>query len=124
MFKTMGFSQAKSGMSLADFKAYYETVHAPLAISVFPTIRRYVRNYVKAESGRMPAGAQASDFAWACITEMWFDDARGYEAFNLRLRDLEVKALFDRDEEVFVRPNSVWKFEVDEVEIPITATNK
>ncbi len=64
---------------------------------------------------RMPAGASPHDFGWACLTEMWFDDAAGYDAFLDRLRNPEVLRLMQADEARFVDPASVWKLIVDEV---------
>ncbi len=66
MFKSISLIKRKPGMSLEDFKRYYEEVHAPAALKRFP-IRRYVRNYVV-----VPPGAPEPDFD--CITEFWYDN--------------------------------------------------
>jgi hypothetical protein len=115
MIKTMGFSKAKDGVSLAAFKAYYEGVHAPMAVRMLPMIHRYVRNYVQVEGARMPEGADPSEFGWACITEMWFASEADYDAFHEALSRPEIRHPLVGDEDEFVMPNSVWKVVVDEV---------
>jgi uncharacterized protein (TIGR02118 family) len=115
MLKTMGFSRAKPGLTLDEFRTHYETVHAPLAVQLFPMIRRYERNYVRFGQARMPSGLEPKDFGWTCITEMWFDDEAGYAAFNEALRDPSIRRRMQDDEAKFVASNSVWKLIVDEV---------
>ena len=113
-FKTIGFSRPRSGMTIEAFRNHYETVHAPLALQIFPSIRRYTRNYVTFDKARMPVGAAPADFGWACLTEMWFNNAAGYDAFLARLRDPEVLRVMQEDEAKFVDPASVWKLIVNE----------
>ncbi|MBP8235890.1 MAG: EthD domain-containing protein, partial [Rhizorhabdus sp.] len=43
--KTIGFMPRRADISRADFRAYYETRHAVLAVPLFP-FRRYRRNHL------------------------------------------------------------------------------
>lgn len=46
MIKTMGLLKRKPGMSREDFIDYYETRHAPLAVEIQTTMKRYIRRYL------------------------------------------------------------------------------
>ena len=76
MVKGIALLKSKPGLSPAEFRKHYEEVHAPLALSLFPTIRKYVRNYITTIA--FPAGAAELDFD--CITEQWFDNMKGFQA--------------------------------------------
>jgi len=66
----------KPGLTPAEFRRQYEEVHAPLALSLFPTIRKYVRNYIT--TNVMSADAEEPDFD--CISEHWFDNVEDVQA--------------------------------------------
>jgi len=70
MVKAMFLLKRKPGLTPAEFRQQYEEVHAPLALSLFPNLRRYVRNYIA--TNVMPADVEEPDFD--CITEIWFDN--------------------------------------------------
>jgi len=70
MVKIIFLLKRKPGLTPAEFRQQYEEVHAPLALSLFPNVRRYVRNYIM--TNVMPADAEEPDFD--CITEIWLDD--------------------------------------------------
>ena len=76
MVKAMFLLKRKPGLTPAEFRQQYEEVHAPLALSLFPNLRRYVRNYI---ATNVIAGSAAEpDFD--CIAEQWFDDMEGFQA--------------------------------------------
>jgi hypothetical protein len=111
--KTIGFVKAKQGLSSTEFRRLYE-LHALKARKAFPMIERYVRNYIESGSAT-PEDRGHPDFAWSCVTEMWFANKAAYEAFNSRLADVDVRREFSRSEADFVEPNSLAKFVVREV---------
>jgi hypothetical protein len=111
--KTMGFIKAKRGLSGTEFRRLYE-LHALKARKAFPMIERYVRNYIESGSAT-PEDSGHLDFAWSCVTEMWFANQAAYDAFNSRLADVDVRREFSRGEADFVEPNSLAKFVVREV---------
>ena len=75
MVKAIYLLKRKPGLSRAEFREHYEKVYVPLTLSLFPTIRKYVRNYIILNE--TPAGAAEPDFD--CLTEVWFDDMEGYQ---------------------------------------------
>ena len=60
------------GASIEAFRDYYETRHAPLALTHGASMSRYVRRYLEpqphAESGT------CDELPYDVITELWFDD--------------------------------------------------
>jgi uncharacterized protein (TIGR02118 family) len=59
--KTVGFMPRKPGTARADFRAYYESRHAPLAVPLFP-FHRYRRNHLV---------DQAVEPGFDCLSEFW-----------------------------------------------------
>jgi hypothetical protein len=71
-YKILLFMKRRPGMSVADFRAYYETQHAPLCAKYASGITRYVRRYI---DPRPHPETGPWDEAWFdVITELWFDD--------------------------------------------------
>jgi len=68
----------KAGMSVADFRHYYETVHVPLALSYSKGMQRYLRRYIdplpNPETGATP------EPEFDVVTELWFTNEKVYRA--------------------------------------------
>jgi hypothetical protein len=65
MHKLLLFMKRKSGMSLPDFRAYYEEQHVPLCMRYMRGPTRYVRRYIEPVPGR-------AEPEFDVITELWF----------------------------------------------------
>ena len=76
MIKWIALIKRRPGLSRAEFREHYEEVYVPLALSLYPTIRKHVRNYIIPDD--LHAGAVEPDLD--CVTEVWFDDMKGYQA--------------------------------------------
>ena len=76
MVKGLALLKRNPGLSPEEFRKHYEEVHAPLALKLVPTIRKYVRNHITT-IGFSP-GAEEPEFD--CITEQWFDNMDGFQA--------------------------------------------
>lgn len=103
MVKAMTLTKRKPGLSREEFIRHYEEVHVPLGLKYFPTMKRYVRNYVIT-----PPDAKELDFD--CITEYWYDSMDDLEAaVRFWQSDLE-GAQVVRDDELSFRDESetVW----------------
>jgi hypothetical protein len=72
IYKLLIFLKRRPGMSLEEFRAYYEGSHAPLCEKYVVGACRYVRRYVTP----LPADGddQAPEMDFDVITETWFED--------------------------------------------------
>lgn len=68
MIKTIGLMPRRPDLTRAQFRAHYETRHAPLACTLFP-FHRYVRNHL---------ANQSVEPGFDCLSEFWFDGAEGF----------------------------------------------
>jgi uncharacterized protein (TIGR02118 family) len=78
MYKILLFMKRKPGMSVAAFREYYETRHAPLCEKYSTAVTRYIRRYVDPQTH--PETGPGGEFAFDVITELWFDDKALYES--------------------------------------------
>lgn len=112
MIKRITLIKAKEGMSLADFRAYYETHHAPLAKRLFPMVADYRRSFIT-EVVRHPDGVPYPGFD--VVTENWFATEADLKAFTEKIKRPEVRAELLADEAKFTEVDKTWSFIVDEV---------
>jgi uncharacterized protein (TIGR02118 family) len=97
MTKVVLLMKRKAGLSLEEFKDYYERDHAPLAKRLLGEyMLDYRRNYrsggIATEVTDAPDGA---DFD--VITEIWYADRAAMEAMWKRAREPEIAAQIDAD---------------------------
>src|SRR5580765_8791960 len=99
--KRILFISKKDGMSMDEFRNYYETKHVPLVGSLVPfeLARTYKRNYVDA-SQTYPKDTVV-DFD--VVTEMSWDSEEKYKAFVKVMFSKEVMAKINEDEAKFQR---------------------
>lgn len=62
----------KPGMSVEEFRDYYETRHAPMAERYSASVSRYIRRYL--EPHPHPENGPAGELPYDVITELWFED--------------------------------------------------
>ena len=100
-YKILLFMKRRAGMSVAEFRDYYETRHAPLAEKYSSSVSRYIRRYLDPQphpetgTGELP---------FDVITELWFDDEAVFRGtldyITTSLMPAEIiedeKQLFDR----------------------------
>jgi EthD domain len=87
MSKNIALLSRRAELTRAQFRDYYETRHAPLAIGYFP-FTRYVRNHL----------LEADDIGFDTVSEFWSDDLAGLAA----LMQTEVGELMRADEQRFM----------------------
>ena len=109
MVKWVLFVRRRAGLTPAQFRDHYETVHAPLAMRLLP-IRRYVRNYLLPTPG-MP------DPPYDVMTEFWFDSAEEAAAARAWYAADESQTL-QRDEMTFMDRDSMIMYDAEERESP------
>ncbi len=114
MVKGIVLVKRKPGLTPAEFRQHYEEVHVPLTLSLFPTIRKYVRNYVATIA--FPASVEEPEFD--CITELWFDDMEDFQAMMDETGGGAVRAMA-HSQKVFLDAAKTVYFLVEEVESQI-----
>ena len=97
MFKSLTFLKRRPGMTLEEFRQYYEERHAPLGVAVMPQARRYFRRYVAPIA--YPTTGDASEPEFDVVTEVWCDDRESYDALLAHISKPEIMDLIVEDEE-------------------------
>jgi len=118
MIKSMVMLKAKPGMSREAFREYYETVHAPLALRLYPYFADYRRNYVDAEAYKARNGV---DPDFDVLTEITFASREDYEKFRAAQREPENARAQREDEEKFLDRRVMRGFTVEETRSEIPA---
>jgi hypothetical protein len=73
VYKILYFMKRRPGMSVADFRDYYENHHSKFVQKYMtPAVKRYVRRYIDAQPN--PETGDSSELAYDVITELWFED--------------------------------------------------
>lgn len=115
MIKILVFNKRKDGVSLEDYRHYYETAHAPLARSLFPTVGTYRRNYVDlaltAQADGRPGVSTAAP-GFDSVSEVFFDSWSDFETFRDRSAQPDVRAKVLADEQMFLDPSAIQRFVV------------
>lgn len=109
MIKILVFNKRKDGVSMEEYRHHYETVHAPLAHSLFPTVKTYRRNYVDHDSTARAdtrKGVSTADVEFDSVAEVFFDNWEDFEAFRDRSAEPDVRAQVLADEEKFLDPSA------------------
>jgi uncharacterized protein (TIGR02118 family) len=116
--KLMALAWRKPGMSVEAFREHYETRHAPLALSLIPQIKSYVRNYVRHDLDHAIEGFEGagSSTDFDVVTEITYASRADYEASMRILDDPEVRRLIAEDEERFIDRTATKYFLVESVE--------
>jgi uncharacterized protein (TIGR02118 family) len=83
--KPIALMRARSDLAPGAVRALYEDEHAPLVMRLMPMIRDYRRNYIDLQATALVPGAAWPDFD--IVTELWFDDVAGLEAFLLAMAE-------------------------------------
>lgn len=78
VYKILLFLKRRPGMSVEDFRNYYENHHVPLSLKYASGMMRYVRRYL--EPHPRPETGDGSDVGYDVITELWFDDEKVFRA--------------------------------------------
>ena len=115
MIKMMMALSAKPGLTLDDFKRYYETQHLPLVARLFPQIAEHTRNYVTADQFGGPLGFDV-------LVEVTFADEASASALNAQMEKPEVRDAIAKDEENFLDRSRIRIFPVNQTTTPLGAS--
>ncbi len=105
MFKVAVLINRNPALSPAQFRDYYESVHAPLAAGFMPRLTRYTRHFTEPfGNGVYDAGNTASADV---ITEMWFASEEDFQETMNDLASPEIAAALGADEEKLFDRSSI-----------------
>lgn len=119
MFKLIIFAKRKPGMTMAEFRAHYEDIHAPLAWELYPQMRKYLRTYLTPvehdvySTGKYPQGEPPFD----CVTEAHFESREAFQAvLDSMIAEPEKAARLAEDEARLFDVPSIWRLNSDDCE--------
>jgi uncharacterized protein (TIGR02118 family) len=98
MIKVFVLIKRKSGMSMEDFIAYYESNHAVLAKKNVPNLKKYVRHYLHPFGNEVYSADDEPDVD--VVTEVWFDDQKDFEQGMAYLTDEAIAKIIGDDEDI------------------------
>lgn len=97
MFKTITFLKRRSGLSVEEFRDYYETHHARIGENYLTRATRYMRRYLTLVPD--PISGTVVEFDYDVLTEVWFADRAEFEHAMQELGQSDVLSLIEADEE-------------------------
>ncbi len=77
-YKMLLFMKRRPGMTVGEFRDYYENVHAPLSTKHARNMTHYVRRYL--EPLPHPETGAWNDPPFDVITEIWYDDEAAFRS--------------------------------------------
>lgn len=117
MIKMVTLIPRKPGMSRQEFIDYYENHHVPLALSLFPQIRKCVRNYPCSDNFHYVGSTASPVVPFDAVTEHCFADQASYDEMMAQFAsDPEKFRQISEDEDKFCDKEHMIMFMVDECE--------
>lgn len=113
-YKMLIFLKRRPGMSLEEFRDYYENRHVPLCLKYSAGPTRYVRRYIQAMVNQ--ATGEPSEPEFDVITEIWFTDRKAMDiALKYAGRGILPPDVLEDEQRVFDRSKSrfTWVVEVE-----------
>ena len=111
MFKIIILSKRKSGLSMQEFRDYYETRHAVLALSLTPLVRGYVRHYLAPMES--PLHGVAAESSADCVTEVWWDNEGDFREAMKAVAEPSLAAISEDEEQFADRSSIRWFRAID-----------
>lgn len=106
----------RQDLTAQQFRDYYENRHAPLALTLFPYLKGYKRNYIRHDlvhRRAQPEGAPAP-LNFDAITEIVFDSKADYERMVREMTDPVIRDRVVEDEKQFLDRSATVVLMVEE----------
>ena len=116
MPKLIALISKKSSISEEDFKNYYESNHAPLIESLFPTLSGYTRTYLFESnllSDTLPLESDGAQSQFNVITELTFKNEEDLNQFFERGTHQDVVEAIRDDEANFLDGEKTIMYRVE-----------
>lgn len=110
----------KQDLTPAQFRDYYETKHAPMALKLFPYMKDYRRNYIRQDLMHQRAGGESikAPLDFDVITEITFANKSDYDRMVHDMTSPAVQTQVIEDEKRFLDRSATVVFLVDEEATP------
>jgi uncharacterized protein (TIGR02118 family) len=117
MFKQVCLLTRRPGMSMDEFKDYYENAHAPLLAPMMPAARRYVRRFVQPEKSLVTG--EVCTVPFDCLMELWWESRAEFESCMASLGEGDAFQRIYADEEKIFASHDNPVFSVEEHDSPM-----
>ncbi|ARS29458.1 EthD domain-containing protein [Sphingomonas sp. KC8] len=118
MLKFVTLLKRRPGMSIADFRDYYERHHARIGVKYLSGFaHRYMRRYIVPMPNPVTGVADEPDHD--VVMEIWFPDRGAFDAAMERLGEPAIAAEIAADEDHLFDRAMHRHFFVDEYESPL-----
>lgn len=97
VLKLVFLLKRRPGMSVEEFRDYYETKHRKLAEQAMSGALRYVRRYVTPE--RNPITGEAIELPFDVVMELWWPNRAAWDELQAGIADSEIGHAIYADEE-------------------------
>lgn len=111
MYQILGFVTKRDGMSMSEFKDYYENKHIPLILSLAPSPLLYKRRYLNHDKKLTDSGGSV-DFD--AVTELVFPDEAAFLAWMGKIAAPGNADRVAADEAMFLDRSRTRAYVVDE----------
>lgn len=102
IYKVLIFLKRRPGMSLEEFREYYEGTHVPLCSKYTTGVSRYVRRYVQPLPNAITGSNEELEFD--VITELWLEDRDTFDkVLQYAARGILPQEVIEDEERVFDR---------------------
>lgn len=100
VLKLVFLLKRKPGMSVAEFRDYYENNHRKLAEKATPGALRYVRRFVEPEKN--PITGEAIELPFDVVMELWWPNRAAWDDLQAEIATSEIgKAIYEDEENIF-----------------------
>lgn len=117
ILKLVFLLKRRPGMSMAEFRDYYETRHRILAEQAMPAALRYVRRYVQPENN--PITGEAIELPFDAIMEIWWNSRADWDAVQAEMAASDLGREIYEDEEMLFASHDNPVFTVEEADSPM-----
>jgi len=112
MIKQVLLLKRRPGMSMEEFRNYYESHHVKIVEKYMTSAKRYVRRYVRPQKN--PMTGQVIELDFDVVTEIWWESRADMEAAGKKLAAANLFPVIHADEEKLFSSHDNRTFTVDE----------
>jgi EthD domain len=101
-YKILLFMKRRPGMTVKEFRDYYENVHGPLSTEHARNVTHYIRRYIE-PLPHLETGAW-DDPPFDVITEIWYDDEATFRSLvDITTTSIMPREIIEDEEHLFDR---------------------